>query len=565
MSRHDEPPAPTPYVARIQQQLTTQLTAAGFSVQHGDAGAYLSWQPPVLHLDSTAPSSVASLAHGLAHVLVHAPGTYRCHDAADTTCTGQVQHETQQFTTILLTRLGLTTPTTAAAPATELTPTATARITTTVSQVLARIGYGPAGPTVDTGRLISVQRRAATTAARLVPVPESEPSSHEQRLIAAHDLAADLYRQELHHDHGQPARETLSSRGFEHLLAVDSPFGIGYAPPQWTFVTKQLRSAGFSDEELVDSGLATQGRYGLIDRFRDRVMFPIRNEHGHLVAFIGRALVDTSGPKYLNSPDTSIYSKRSVLFGLYEAGPALAAGARPIIVEGPLDDYAIHAISTPTDPLAPVATAGTALTPEHVASLARFANPARGVAVAFDADRAGRRAAAAAHDLLAHYKGPRLAVDLHDRLDPAAILATYGRQELRAALSRTRPLADRLLDDRLDGLSLDGVDAQILAARSAVKAIAALPADDVARQVSRLADHTGLDVEVITHLLVEAATTRTERRRKYDPAAAAPAPSASGLALPHLPPPTAQSRNETTPQPRERRRSPRRRQLRHRS
>ena len=190
----------------------------------------------------------------------------------------------------------------------------------------------------------------------------------------------------------------LAGRGFgEQALR---PWTVGYAPAGWRALTAHLRDLGYADAAIQAAGLARRTRRGaLVDFFRDRAMFGIRWPDGTLAGFTGRARPGGGrpGPVYLNSRTTGLYRKGSLLFGLYEGRRALAAGARPVLVEGPLDAIAVSAAG----PYAGVSPCGTALTPAQVALLARTCDLRRaGVVVAFDADRAGRRAAVRAYHLL---------------------------------------------------------------------------------------------------------------------------------------------------------------------
>ena len=217
-------------------------------------------------------------------------------------------------------------------------------------------------------------------------------------------------------------------------------------------------------------------------------MLPIRAGHGAVVAFIGRAAPHAAPevPKYLNSPTTPLYGKRAVLFGLWEARTALAAGATPVIAEGPLDVIAIAIAGRGR--YAPLAPCGTALTAEQVAALGRACDlSAREVMVAFDADRAGRRAAIASYQRLSRLGAITTAVTFPAGRDPAQVLRDHGPSILAAALAQRRqPLADLVIDAEADNWQrwLSYPEGQIGALRAAARVIAAMQPDDVGRQVS---------------------------------------------------------------------------------
>jgi DNA primase len=185
----------------------------------------------------------------------------------------------------------------------------------------------------------------------------------------------------------------LVSRGFSE--AVQERWGAGYAPAGWTALTEHLRGLGYDDQAIEECGLAKRSAQGrVIDVFRDRLMFPVRSVSGSVIGFVGRAGPDVGKdtPKYLNSRASRLYSKGRVLFGLNESRDALASGACPVIVEGPLD--AIAVTSAGDGRYVGLAPCGTALTADHVALLSKAANLAEiGLRVAFDGDKAGQAAA----------------------------------------------------------------------------------------------------------------------------------------------------------------------------
>ncbi len=182
-------------------------------------------------------------------------------------------------------------------------------------------------------------------------------------------------------------------------------------------------------------------------------MIPLRAEDGIVVAFIGRRHPDAGddhGPKYLNSPDTALFTKGHVLAGLAEGRRSLTSGAQPVLVEGPLDAIAVS-IAVPGH-YTGITPYGTALTGEHVAALARTVSlPDRGLLIAFDGDDGGRKAAARAYAHLVPVTGGVTAAVLPDGTDPASILASHGRQALAGTLTTgTRPLAALPVDAAIE-------------------------------------------------------------------------------------------------------------------
>lgn len=235
----------------------------------------------------------------------------------------------------------------------------------------------------------------------------------------------------------------LAARGLGAALDDAAGWGIGYAPGRWAGLVRHLRGRGYADADVIASGLGKPSRRGgLIDRFRDRAMMPVRTAEGTTIAFIGRARPrhPAGVPKYLNSPHTPLYTKGATLYGLDVARPRLAAGAAPVIVEGSLDAIAVT-LADPTGTYAALAPSGTALTQRQVDGL-----DGRPVTLAFDADDPGRRAALRASALLPADATRAL---LPAGRDPAGLLQDLGPRALHAALAARRPLAELRLDAHL--------------------------------------------------------------------------------------------------------------------
>jgi DNA primase catalytic core len=324
--------------------------------------------------------------------------------------------------------------------------------------------------------------------------------------MAIHDVALRFFREQLA---GSWVPSYLATRGFDS--EVQRQWQAGYAPPGWDALVRHLRAAYYPDSLIEAAGLARRTRHGqLADTFRDRAVLPILAAHGAVVAFIGRAAprAGPDVPKYLNSPTTPLYGKRAVLFGLWEARPALAAGAVPVITEGPLDVIAIAVAGQGR--YAPVAPCGTALTAQQVTALSRACDlSGREVLVAFDADPAGHRAAIGAYERLSRLGATTKAVTLPPGRDPAQILRDHGPSILAAALAqRRRPLADLVVDAEADHWRrwTSFPEGQIGALRATARIIAAMPPADVGRQVSRLADYLGLEHATVTAAVTDALT-----------------------------------------------------------
>ncbi len=260
-------------------------------------------------------------------------------------------------------------------------------------------------------------------------------------------------------------------------------YAPGYAPQRWTALVDNLRRIGADDTELLAAGLAVRASTGrLIDRFRDRLVMPIWHQD-ELHGFVGRRNptktdVDNAGPKYLNTAETDLYRKGAQLYGLHEGRDLLAAGATPVLVEGPLDAWAVTLAGggrfVGTAPL------GTAFTGEQADTLRPYIGAAKpGVLVATDNDPAGRKAAQRAFWQLAGRGDAPHHLSLPAGLDPADVLRTSGPEPLRVALEDAGSLARVLVDEYIDRFAgrLDTVEGRVAAARASAEIVGALQPD----------------------------------------------------------------------------------------
>jgi DNA primase len=361
----------------------------------------------------------------------------------------------------------------------------------------------------DSARAAATRHRTETTAALL----RRPAATRDPELVEIHAEAGRFFQACLR---GSWVPGYLADRGLGAALLPTSPWKIGYAPASWTALTEHLRGLGHCEAALLCSGLVVNCKDGrLRDQFHDRLMIPLRAEDGIVVGFIGRrnpGVGDDHGPKYLNSPDTELFTKGRILAGLAEGRHALRAGAQPVLVEGPLDAIAVS-IAAP-GLFTGITPCGTTLTGDQATALARTVDlRERGLRVAMDADAAGNKAAIRAHATLSPVISGVTAVILPADADPASILEHHGQQALADVLAKsTRPLADLVVDARLDqwahGRELVFAELQLGALRAAATAIAAMPADEVGPQAARLCvmyeERYGWKAEEVTREVIDA-------------------------------------------------------------
>ncbi|MGA7980531.1 MAG: DNA primase [Chromatiaceae bacterium] len=267
------------------------------------------------------------------------------------------------------------------------------------------------------------------------------------------DQAARLFRRQLR-QHPDAARAVSYLKGRGLTGEVAAAFGLGFAPPGWDFLLQHLGGSVAARQRLIECGLVVEQDGKRYDRFRDRIMFPIRDRRGRVIGFGGRVLGDGK-PKYLNSPETPVFHKGGELYGLYEVQHAQRNPARLLVVEGYMDVIALTQFEIPYA----VATLGTATTGEHVQQLLRSTSE---LIFCFDGDRAGRAAAWKALETTLPYATGRQEIRflfLPEGEDPDTLVRREGREALEQRLGSAAPLSDFLfgqLTDQVDMASLDG-------------------------------------------------------------------------------------------------------------
>jgi DNA primase len=300
-------------------------------------------------------------------------------------------------------------------------------------------------------------------------VPGQE-QSQRRRLLEAHKAAADFYAERLTTPPARVARDFLSERGFE--LADAERFGVGYAPAEWEALTRHLRGRGFTDAELLTGGLASQGRRGPVDRFRGRLIWPVRDLTGDVIAFGARKLAaDDDGPKYLNTPETPLFKKSAVLYGADLAKREIAQRRQAVVVEGYTDVMACHLAGIPTA----VATSGTSFGDGHIKVLRRLlmdADQFQGeVIFTFDGDAAGQRAALRAFDLEERFVTQTFVAVQRDGLDPCDLRLKHGDAAVRDLVAQRVPVFEFAIRSELDKHNLDTNEGRLAALDAAARII----------------------------------------------------------------------------------------------
>ena len=353
--------------------------------------------------------------------------------------------------------------------------------------------------------------------------------SSRQRLVQAHRAAGELYADLLSSPEAAPARQFLSERGFDRQAA--ETFGVGFAPQDGDAAYRHLRQKGFTDTELVTGGLVAQGQRGHYDRFRGRLVWPIREPSGETIGFGARRILDDDriDAKYLNTPETPIYKKSTVLYGLDLARRDIARTSQAVVVEGYTDVMACHLAGVTTA----VATCGTAFGEDHGRVLRRLLHDHeefRGkVVFTFDGDEAGQKAALRAFGNDQQFAGQTYVAVEPDGLDPCDLRLRSGDAAVRELVARMTPLYRFVLGNVLSRYDLDRADGRIDALREA------------ARLVSSIRDKSKVDGfarELAGMIGVEVEEARAEVRRAAGQPARQPAPQQQRPAAAPAGPPT---------------------------
>lgn len=335
------------------------------------------------------------------------------------------------------------------------------------------------------------------------PRPGEEPG-RRRRLLDAHKLAEEFFVEQLTAATARAARDFLSERGFDRTAAEQ--FQVGYAPTGWDVLLRHLRGRGFTEPELVASGLFSQGQRGVYDRFRGRLVWPIREVTGETVGFGARRLLEEDkGPKYLNTPETILYRKSQVLYGIDLAKREISRRHQVVVVEGYTDVMAMHLSGIG----GAVATCGTAFGPDHARIVRRLLGDAGGaggvqlaggrsvggeVVFTFDGDAAGRAAALKAFGEDQTFAAQTFVAVEPNGLDPCDLRQQRGPDAVRALVQGRQPLFEFVVRQALSNHDLGTAEGRVGALRAAAPVVAGIRDTALKPEYTRLlAGWLGLD------------------------------------------------------------------------
>ncbi len=336
----------------------------------------------------------------------------------------------------------------------------------------------------------------------------TEEPGRRQRLLEAHRVAGQYFSEQLMAPGAAAARAFLAERSFDRSDAEH--FGVGYAPTGWDNLQRHLRGRGFTEAELTASGLMSQGQRGSYDRFRGRLMWPIRDVTGEVIGFGARKLYEEDqGPKYLNTPETTLYKKSHVLYGIDLAKREIAKTKRVVVVEGYTDVMAAHLSGVTTA----VATCGTAFGTDHARivrrllgdttagggmQLASGASVGGEVIFTFDGDAAGQKAAVRAFGEDQRFYAQTFVAVEPSGMDPCELRMAHGPEGVRALVDGRQPLFEFVIRTTLDSFDLDTAEGRVGALRAAAPVVAGIRDTALRPEYARmLAGWIGMDAESV--------------------------------------------------------------------
>ncbi|GAA3700875.1 DNA primase [Zhihengliuella alba] len=333
--------------------------------------------------------------------------------------------------------------------------------------------------------------------------PSRQEVGRRQRLLDAHKIAEEFFRHQLGSPEAQIARDFLTGRGFDQAAA--EKFGVGYAPQGWDALLKHLRSKGFRDDELNLTGMFSEGQRGIYDRFRGRLIWPIRDLTAATIGFGARKLYeDDKGPKYLNTPETQLYKKSQVLYGVDLAKRDITRHRQLVVVEGYTDVMACHLSGVGTA----VATCGTAFGADHIKIARRLLQDdgtGGEVVFTFDGDEAGQKAALRAFDEDQRFIAQTYVAVEPTGADPCDLRQQRGPEAVRELIATKRPLFEFAIKAGLKKYDLDTVEGRVQALRATAPIVAEIRDPAMRPAYAReLSGWLGMDIDDVTRSVAAA-------------------------------------------------------------
>ncbi|HEU5223004.1 MAG TPA: DNA primase [Candidatus Lumbricidophila sp.] len=363
---------------------------------------------------------------------------------------------------------------------------------------------------------------------------EAQTVGNRARLLAANQAAAEYFQAQLAEPGAGVGRSFLGERGFDASAAAH--FSVGFAPKSWDELTKHLNAKGFTDEELLTAGLVSQRDRGVYDRFRGRLVWPIRDVTGQTVGFGARRLLDDDqGPKYLNTPETPLYRKAHVLYGLDLAKREISKSHRVVVVEGYTDVMACHLAGETTA----IATCGTAFGVDHIKLLRRVLGDDSGVGevvFTFDGDAAGQNAALKAFAEEQRFAANTFVAVAPDGLDPCDLRLKRGDGAVRNLIASRTPMFEFVIRSTVQKYDLNTVEGRIAAVRAAAPIVANLRDPALRPGYQReLARMLGLELDEVARAVRAASPRAVAQSGERDRAAAGNQPPSPSTRRPTQP------------------------------
>lgn len=358
--------------------------------------------------------------------------------------------------------------------------------------------------------------------------PNREEVGRRQRLLDAHKVAAEFFQRNLYTRQAAAAQKFLGERGFDQDAA--RTYGVGYAPQGWSHLLNHLRNQGFTEQELKLTGMFSEGNRGLYDRFRGRLIWPIRAVAGEVIGFGARKLYeDDQGPKYLNTPETQLYKKSQVLYGIDLAKRPIAKTKQVVVVEGYTDVMACHLAGVATA----VATCGTAFGPEHIKIVRRFLSDdsAGGeVVFTFDGDAAGQKAALRAFQEDQRFVAQTYVAVEPNGMDPCDLRLARGDVAVRDLVETRTPLFEFALRATIKEYDVNSLEGRLRAMRACAPIVAQIRDPSLRPAYAReLSGWLGIETDEVMRAVTAAA--KSAQRGGSGPAGSGPSgPSGQGPA-----------------------------------